>query len=163
MWGEIKLTKNRIKMTDKETFKNFHQVAGILYREDNPVTRKGKKGDFTSKEFILELRNSFEGRTLTDFITFELREKHFDVLSPYEAGDAIVVNFRLSGRLWKDKEGKEKAISSLVAYKVSQLPIEVAEEMGLNKQIEMDVAVSAPKGSDNPFVSDTSSVDDLPF
>ena len=155
-------------MKEVEEFKNFHQVAGILHMDKNvesiPYTdKKGEAKNFNKKEFILELKSSFDGQVYREFIPFEMKEKHFALLEPFSVGDAIVVHYRLGGAF--SKKDKERCFGRNTAYKVTELPEEIAVDMGLkDSQTALDEAFDHPTIQTSPTDAlIEKELDDLPF
>ena len=104
-----------------EEGKNFHKLQGVLHKIDNTITKKTAKGDFYTREFILEVRNEYEGKTFTELPKFHLKQDKVGMIDYHEVGDTVMVHFRVTGRKWVSKEKEEVYFTELAAYKIEPI------------------------------------------
>lgn len=69
---------------------------------------------FKKRSFVLEHCD----KGYSQFVTFELFQRHCDLLDPFKIGDGVTVHFSCNGRKWTDKEGQVKYFNTLQAWKI---------------------------------------------
>ena len=81
------------------------------------TTEYGNNG-FTKREFVLKLTGDDENSSYPNYIALELIKDKCALMDSYNMGDAIKVQFNLSGRLWAANGKPEKCFTSLQAWRV---------------------------------------------
>lgn len=101
-----------------------YSLTGTIYKIEETKTHKG---DFKSREFIVEVTNETNS-DWNDFVKLQVTQDKCNILDGYKIKERIDVQFNLKGRRYK-KEGEqeEKFFSSLEAWKITKLEEKKAE------------------------------------
>jgi|TARA_R100000084_G_scaffold38927_2_gene15706 hypothetical protein len=65
---------------------------------------------FKKREFIIETFDEKYPQT----INFQLNNNNVSLIDDFNVGEAVEVEFRISGKLWTDKNGVERCFNNLV-------------------------------------------------
>ena len=90
------------------------EVQGKIYSigKVQEVSEKFKK-----QEIILETLNG----EYTQHIKIQFAQKKIDLLQAFAPGDSVVCSLNLSGKLYKNKEGKEDCFTTIACWKISAI------------------------------------------
>jgi hypothetical protein len=87
------------------------EVQGTIYAI-GPIQEITDK--FKKQEVILETLNG----EYTQFIKIQFTQKRIDLLQAFESGDEVVCSINLTGKLYKNKEGREDCFTSVDCWKI---------------------------------------------
>ena len=122
-------------------------ITGKLIAKFDAVQRSAT---FKTREFVIEISEDINGRTITNFIKFQAVQDRTTIIDRFNLGDTIKVHFNIRGSKW-DKNGVTNYISNLDAWRIESIAI------GTENPVETPPA----------FVPDPESQqgasDDLPF
>lgn len=92
-----------------------YQLEGKLWVKYNIVQRSES---FKTRDFIVAKTEDVNGRVVTNYIKFTLKQDTVRLLDKFEEGSDVTVSFNLKGTRW-EKDGKVNYITSLDAWKIS--------------------------------------------
>ena len=98
--------------------KNFETQGEI--HSIGPTSTFGSNG-FTKREFVVKLTGEGENPTYPNYLAFELIKDKCALMDNYQPGDAIKVQFNLTGRLWSGNGKPEKCFNALQAWRIESL------------------------------------------
>lgn len=120
------------------------QIIGKLIEKNDVVQR----GTFSSREFVLEKENAFNGKTFYNYIKFQCVQDRTNIVDNVEVGDQIHVSFNIKGNKWV-KEGKTLYFTNLDAWRVQKV---AGDEAPANQEfLEPLTPMNAPDEDDLPF------------
>jgi hypothetical protein len=90
------------------------EVQGTIYAigQIQEITDKFKK-----QEIILETLNG----EYTQHIKVQFTQKRIDLLQAFAPGSEVVCSINLTGKLYKNKEGKEDCFTSVDCWKINNV------------------------------------------
>ena len=94
------------------------EVQGTIYAigKVQEITEKFKK-----QEVILETLNG----EYTQHIKVQFTQKRVDLLQGFVVGSEVVCSINLTGKLYKNKEGKEDCFTSIDCWKINNVSTQV--------------------------------------
>lgn len=101
------------------------EVVGTIYSigKIQEVTDKFKK-----QEIILQTMNG----EYTQHIKIQFTQKRIDLLKAFAPGSEVVCSINLTGKLYKNKEGKEDCFTSVDCWKINEINGNVELESDTN-------------------------------
>ncbi len=72
---------------------------------------------FRKREFVIEKTLTFNDKSYTDSIKFQLTQDKCDILNNFNIGDELLIQFNIRGRKW-EKDGKVSYFTNLEAWKI---------------------------------------------
>jgi hypothetical protein len=76
------------------------------------------KGNFTKREFILELKDESQ---YPQYIKFELQKDKCSLLDLFRNGDELEVSFDLKGKPYTNPKGEKMYFTNLVVWKIEKV------------------------------------------
>ena len=132
------------------------EVTGkLVSKETVTTTSKDGKKTFTSLEFGVELKETYNGKDYFNYILFFLNEKAMGKIENFNIGQLLKVVFQFRGVKY-NKNGKENIFNKIEAWKIegeaqpNQSPVNQGSDPW-----------EAPK--DAKFSDNSKNPDDLPF
>ena len=123
-----------------------YEITGKLVARFDIVQRTET---FKTREFVIEKSEDINGRTITNYVTFQCVQDKTAMVDRFNIGDEVKVQFNIKGTKWV-KDGKENYITNLDAWRMET--VKISQE-------------TSP--SDNTNYNDMppslDAVDDLPF
>ena len=124
-------------------------ITGKLILKNDTIQRTES---FKTREFVIETNEDVNGRTITNYVKFQVVQDRTSLLDRYNLGDMIKVHFNIRGTKW-EKNGQTNYITNLDAWRIEI----IANSTGGSAPIETPPAfVPDPE-------SQHGSNDDLPF
>jgi len=127
-----------------------------------------KSDKFRKREFVVEVNESNERGSFIDYIKLQMVQDNCDLLDGINKGDLVSVEWKVSGRRWKDKNNEWAYFTNLEAVDITV--VSRVDGTGSEDSIEDQL----PLGKDDPFALPDDSIpdntgpaddgtDDLPF
>ena len=79
-----------------------------------------RSATFKTREFVVEMNEDINGRTITNFIKFQTVQDRTSILDRFNIGDTVKVHFNIKGSRW-EKNGQINYITNLDAWRIEQL------------------------------------------
>ena len=97
------------------------EVQGVIYSigQVQEITEKFKK-----QEIILQTING----EYSQHIKIQFTQKRIDILQGFKIGDNVECSINLTGKLYKNKEGKEDCFTSVDCWKIKKVDNNAIEE-----------------------------------
>ena len=131
--------------------KKGYDFTGILSEKFDTVQR----GTFSSREFVLEKSNDYNGKTFTNYIKFQCVQDKTGIIDNYAIGDEIKVHFNLKGNKWV-KDDRTSYFTNLDAWRIEPVSANQAQSPQQQNEEYLEPLDTFSSTSD-------SNIDDLPF
>lgn len=129
---------------------------------------QSKSEKFRKREFVVEVNENNERGTFIDYIKLQMTQSNCDLLDGINKGDLVIVQWKASGRRWKNKDNEWAYFTNLEAIDISV--VSRVDGTGSEDTIEEQL----PLGGEDPFAKPSESIpenngsvddgpDDLPF
>jgi hypothetical protein len=90
-------------------------ISGTLYEKFDMMSFKG---NFTKREFVLELKDEPQ---YPQYIKFELQKDKCSLLDLFQKGDELEVSFDLKGKPYTNPKGEKIYFTNLVVWKIGKV------------------------------------------
>ena len=137
-------------MSNDPNEKRGYDFTGILAEKFDTVQR----GTFSSREFVLEKSNDYNGKTFTNYIKFQCVQDKTGIIDNFAIGDEIKVHFNLKGNKWV-KDDRTSYFTNLDAWRIEPVSANQAPQQQQNEEYLEPL--------DNFTSTSDSNIDDLPF
>ena len=91
-------------------------ITGKLILKNDTIQRTES---FKTREFVIETNEDVNGRTITNYVKFQVVQDRTQLLDRYNVGDMIKVHFNIRGTKW-EKNGQTNYITNLDAWRIEQ-------------------------------------------
>ena len=128
-----------------------YELSGKLVAKFDTVQ---KSATFKTREFAVEKTEDIGGRTITNYVKFQIVQDKVSIIDRVNVGDEIKIYFNIKGTKW-EKEGKVNYFTNLDAWRIEPLG-----QAGNNKGVT-DTEYMEPL--DTFSATSPDAIDDLPF
>lgn len=90
-------------------------LTGRLY---SGTAIEQKTDTFKFRKFVLEITESVNGNTYTNYVEFQLINNNVTLLEQFQKGQMVTVHFNVKGNLWTSPQGEKKCITNLNCWKI---------------------------------------------
>ena len=99
-----------------------YELAGNLHKKYEAVNvSKDPAKEFWKREFVVEVTETNSQGVFVDTIKFELLQDKTSLLDAFNEGDAIKIQFGISGRAWTKQGATEPTyFNNLKAWKIEK-------------------------------------------
>lgn len=91
-----------------------YELTGKLFEKFETIQRTES---FRVREFVIEKSDDVNGKTITNYIKFQIVQDRVSILDPIKIGDEVKVSFNIRGSKWQ-KDGKTSYFSNLDAWRI---------------------------------------------
>ena len=123
---------------------DIYRVRGSITKVWDTQTVSDK---FRKREFVIEYKDTNERGTFIDYLKLQMVQSNCDLLDGINKGDLVIVQWKPTGRRWKNQDGEWAYFTNLEATDIDV----VSRADGTGSEDTIDDQL--PLGQDDPFAS----------